>query len=91
MSPDPTVWGPESTSHLPPNSLYNSILFVQLGPPQVSFPSIVAKHFNDKRLTRRDFATMRGSMTALEKALDKSMKGERTISQDLDREGGLDF
>lgn len=45
--------------------------------------------FTDNRMTRKDFAMMRGRMAELENALEKSLGAERTVSREQGREGGL--
>ena len=45
--------------------------------------------FTDKRMNRKDFATMRGRMAELENSLEKSVGAELAVSKDQDRDGGL--
>ena len=45
--------------------------------------------FTEKRMTRKDFAMMRGRMAELENTVEKSAGAERAVSQGQDRGGGL--
>ncbi len=89
MSQEMGRFGPEHYDEvLKSAGIENAYTIIHENTPHQHAHSIA---FTDKRLTRKDFAIMRGQMAALEKTLDKSVEGVQTISRDVERDGGLEL
>ncbi len=87
MSQEMGRFGPEHYDEvLKSAGIENAYTIIHENTPHQHAHSIA---FTDKRLTRKDFAIMRGQMAALEKTLDKYVEGVQAISRDVERDGGL--